>query len=89
MIFLWIFALCMVVPALELAWGLTFGRNKFIWSKWFWQLVRFVIIYIVVTAIWLLDIPYITDNNMVFVIVAGVAYALIDYIIEKKFNKNG
>lgn len=41
-----------------------------------------------VTAIWLLDIPYITDNNMVFVIVADVAYALIDYIIEKKFNKN-
>ena len=87
MMFLWIFALCMFLPALELVWGLTLGRNKFIWSKWFWQLVRFVIIYIVVTAIWLLDIPYITDNNMVFVIVAGVAYALIDYIIEKKLNK--
>lgn len=78
----------MFLPALELVWGLTFDRNKFIWSKWLWQLVRFVIIYIVVTAIWLLDIPYITDNNMVFVIVADVAYALIDYIIEKKFNKN-
>lgn len=78
----------MFLPALELVWGLTFGRNKFILSKWLWQLVRFVIIYIVVTAIWLLDIPYITDNNMVFVIVADVAYALIDYIIEKKFNKN-
>lgn len=78
----------MFLPALELVWGLTFGRNKFIWSKWLWQRVRFVIIYIVVTAIWLLGIPYITDNNMVFVIVADVAYALIDYIIEKKFNKN-
>lgn len=51
--------------------------------------MRFVIVYIVVTAIWCLDIPYITDNNWAFVIVAGVAYALIDYIIEKKFNKNG
>lgn len=78
----------MFLPALELVWGLTFGRNKFIGSKWLWQRVRFVIIYIVVTAIWLLGIPYITDNNMVFVIVADVAYALIDYIIEKKFNKN-
>ena len=88
MIFLWIVALCMVVPALELAWGLTFGRNKFIWSKWLWLFMRFVIVYIVVTAIWCLDIPYITDNNWAFVIVAGVAYALIEYIIEKKFNKN-
>lgn len=88
MIFLWIFALCMVVPALELVWGLTFGRNKFIWSKWLWLFMRFVIVYIVVTAIWCLDISYITDNNWAFVIVAGVAYALIDYIIEKKFNKN-
>lgn len=87
-LFLLMFAVVMIIPILELLWGLTFCRGKFVWSKWFGRLIECVVFCIVLTAIICLDIPYIKDNGWAFFVIAVVVSILIRLLIKNIFNKN-